>query len=107
MPGLRRFWRSLEVLEGCATVPAQWKQLLGSEYDRARQFLRCSGELATFYPHRDPYLLIYRVVTHGPEDHVGICDETGALQAFFRIEGDPIVSQDDGWRTRFAITDTT
>ena len=30
-----------------------------------------------------------------------------ALQAFFRIEGDPIVPQDDGWRTRFAITDAT
>jgi len=65
------------VLEGCATVPAQWRQFLGDEYDQARHFLRCSGELATFYPHRDPYLLIYRVVTHGPEDHVGICDETG------------------------------
>jgi hypothetical protein len=25
------------------------------------------------------------------------------LQAFFRVEGDPFVRHDDGWRTRFQI----
>ena len=101
MPGLRRFWRSLEVLEGCATVPAQWKQLLADEYDRARQFLRCSGELATFYPHRDPYLLIYRVVTHGPEDHVGICDETG--ERIVLTTADLVIEELDQFRLGPAI----
>jgi len=101
MPQLRRFWRSLEVLEGWATVPAQWKQFLGDEYDRAHQFLRCSGELATFYPHRDPYLLIYRVVTHGPEDHVGICDETG--ERVVLTTADLVIEELDRFRLSRAI----
>ncbi|HUT11775.1 MAG TPA: hypothetical protein VMY42_14845 [Thermoguttaceae bacterium] len=41
-----------------------------------RRFLRPDGTLATSYPHRDPYELPYRVVTHGPGHHVGVCDET-------------------------------
>jgi hypothetical protein len=33
--------------------------------------------LTCTFPHRDPDLFYYRVVTHGPNDHVGVCDETG------------------------------
>lgn len=40
-------------------------------------FSRPTGELARAVPHRDPDLLYYRVVTHGPDDRVGVCDETG------------------------------
>jgi hypothetical protein len=77
MRDLKRFWRSLEILGGCATVTREWTQMLGDEYQLARQFLRPSGELATFFPHPDPGICIYRVVTHGPDNHVAVCDETG------------------------------
>ena len=77
MQELTRFWRSLEMLIDCATVAEQWRRMTGNQYESARRFLRSSGELATFFPHPDPGICIYRVVTHGPEDHVGVCDETG------------------------------
>jgi hypothetical protein len=76
MRTLTRFWRSLEALGGCATVTEEWKRMTGEEYELARQFLRSSGELATFFPHEDPGICIYRVVTLGPDEHVGLCDET-------------------------------
>jgi hypothetical protein len=77
MRSLARFWRSLERFGGGGTVTEEWKLLTGDEYEWVKQFLRSSGELATFFPHPDPGVCIYRVVTHGPDDHVGICDETG------------------------------
>jgi hypothetical protein len=77
MPALKRFWRSLETLIGSATVAEEWKRLTGDQYELARQFLRPSGELASFFPHPDPGVCLYRVVTHAPDDHVAICDETG------------------------------
>jgi hypothetical protein len=75
MQTLTRFWRSLERLAGAATVAAEWRAWLGPEYDATRPLLRASGELAAFYPR--PGRLPYRVVSHGAEDHVGVCDETG------------------------------
>ena len=77
MRELRRFWRSLETLPGGAAVGEQWKRLLGEEYDLARTFFRPAGERVLAFPHRDPDLGYYRVVSHGPDDHVGVCDETG------------------------------
>jgi len=77
MQALTRFWRSLEMLIGWGTVTAEWKQMTNGEYHIVRRFLRPSEGLATFYPHPDPGIRIYRVVTQGPDDHVGVCDETG------------------------------
>jgi hypothetical protein len=77
MPALKRFWQSLETLIGGATVAEEWNRLTGDQYELARQFLRPSGELASFFPHPDPGVCLYRVVTHAPGDHVAICDETG------------------------------
>jgi hypothetical protein len=74
---LKNFWRSLEVLRCRAAVREQWQRLLGAEYALMQAFLRPTGQLARAVPHRDPDLLYYRVVTHGPDDHVGVCDETG------------------------------
>lgn len=76
MQTLTRFWRSLETF-GRGTVAEEWRRQTKAEYGIARRFLRPCGALATFYPHPDPGICIYRVVTHGPDDHVGICDETG------------------------------
>ena len=77
MRSLKRFWQSLEMLNGCATLPAEWRSLMGEDYAPMCRFFRPEGELATWFPHPDPNRLLYRVVTHGPDDHVGICDETG------------------------------
>ena len=74
---MQRFWQSLESLPGCATVPAEWKRMLGDEYTHLSGLLRPSGELATRVPHPEGDPLPLRVVTHGPDDHVGICDGTG------------------------------
>lgn len=77
MHTLKRFWRSLEILRGGAAVAAQWEQLLGEEHALVRPFFRPTDKLALAFPHGDPDLGYYRVVTHGPDDHVGVCDETG------------------------------
>jgi hypothetical protein len=77
MQEVKRFWRSLEVLGGQGTMGEQWRRLVGEEFPIVRRFLRPTGALATWFPHDDPDLLYYRVVTHGPDDHVGVCDETG------------------------------
>jgi len=74
---LDRFWQSLEEIPGPAGVAAVWKAKLGAEYELAQRFLRPRNELAVAFPNPDPYGGAYRVVTHGPDDHVGVCDETG------------------------------
>lgn len=74
---IKRFWRSLELMRGCTTLPAEWRRLMGENYAVMNAFFRPSGELATWFPHPDPDQLYYRVVTHGTDDHVGVSDETG------------------------------
>jgi hypothetical protein len=74
---LQRFWQSFEMLNGTATLPAEWQRLMGADYLLVQRFFRPAGDLATWFPHPDPNQIFYRVVTHGPDDHVGICDETG------------------------------
>jgi hypothetical protein len=77
MQKLSRFWRSLETLAGCADVAEQWQLLTAGEFPVVRKFLRSSGELSTSYPHPNPAICVWNVVTHGPDDHVGVCEETG------------------------------
>jgi hypothetical protein len=77
MQEIRRFWRSLEVLGCGGAVRAEWQRLLGDEMSAVQTLLRPTGELALAYPHNDPDQLYYRVVAHGPDDLVGVCDETG------------------------------
>jgi hypothetical protein len=58
-------------------VAQQWRQRTGGGFALACRFLRSSGKLAATYPHPDPGICFYRVVTHGADDHVAVCDETG------------------------------
>jgi hypothetical protein len=83
---LTRFWQAAETLCGLATVTAEWRALLGPEYELARPLLRPRGHLATSFPRLPPPVdgLPYRVVTHGPDDHVGVCGETGETIALSR-----------------------
>ena len=78
MPAMTRFWQSLETVRGGATLPAQWRHWMGAdEYALVETLFRPTGELATWFPHQDPELFYYRVIEHGPDDYVGVCDETG------------------------------
>ena len=47
---LRRFWKALEQLTGLATVDAEWRHLLGNEYELVAPMLRPTGRVAASYP---------------------------------------------------------
>jgi hypothetical protein len=74
-----RFWTSLELLPGLAGVTAAWQWALGDEFPSVRPLLRPRARLASTYPRTDLAFegLPFEVVSHGPDDHVGVCQETG------------------------------
>lgn len=77
---LKRFWRALELLVGQATVNDEWRLCLGPEFPVAARFLRPTNEIGCCYPRSDlldPFAFRrpYRVVSHGPDDHVGLCPD--------------------------------
>lgn len=47
---LRRFWKALEQLTGLATVDAEWRYLLGSEYELVAPMLQATGRVGAAYP---------------------------------------------------------
>jgi len=73
------FWRAIERMPGLSAVAQAWRLLVGAEYERLEPFLRPRDRLATSYPRADDSggAISYRVVAHGPDDFVGLCDETG------------------------------
>jgi len=77
MQNLARFWRTLESVPGPAAVVAEWRRLLGPEYDLVRGFLRPCGDLAESYPCPDPKNVgtAHKVVHHGPDEIVGVCPD--------------------------------
>ncbi len=79
---LNRFWRSLEIFLSQATVTDEWRMCLGSEFEAAIRFLRATNQLATYYPRSHPFDPLrvrspWRVISHGPDHHVGICPDGG------------------------------
>jgi hypothetical protein len=73
---LKRFWQAIESLPSLAAVEAEWLALVGGEYDAIKPFLRPKKDRATSFPRSDGGLP-YRVVEHGRDDLVGVCEETG------------------------------
>jgi hypothetical protein len=73
---LARFWLALERLPGQAAVAAQWKQLLQEDDYFAARFVVPDQLLATSYPRLVGDGPPFTVVHHGPEDIVGICEES-------------------------------
>ncbi|MEQ9616632.1 MAG: hypothetical protein RLN60_01215 [Phycisphaerales bacterium] len=61
---LSRFWSALDNLADLATVDAEWRSLLGEEYELARALLTCDGREVQSYPRigdgsgRAPYDLV-------------------------------------------------
>jgi predicted transcriptional regulator len=73
---LKRFWQTIESLPSLAAVEAEWRAHLRGEYDAIKPFLRPKKDRATSFPRSDGGLP-YRVVEHGRDDLVGVCEETG------------------------------
>jgi hypothetical protein len=65
---------------GLETVPASWRDMVGDEFEHLSYYIRPHGGLAEDYPRLDkvqvPLASHYRVVSHSPDYHVGICDVT-------------------------------
>lgn len=83
-----KFWPALERLTGQAAVAAEWRALLGPEFDVATRFLRPSGRLATMLPHPgpggpDP---LFVVVEHAPGDFVRVCPQTAEAVPVPRLD---------------------
>lgn len=88
-------WSVLESIPTVAAVHAQWRHWLGDELGLLQPYLRPWPELARSYPRLDGKSrgLFFRVVGHGPDDWVGICDETEERLVLSR--GDLIVYELD------------
>lgn len=76
MTKLARFWRSLESMPGLTAVTAEWKLLMGPEYDQVKHFLRPNGKLAMGYPclRNPPCGCGHTVIHHAPDDIVAVCE---------------------------------
>lgn len=68
-------WQALERVPGLAAVEAEWRALLGSEYELAKSLLRPNGKRASSYPCPlpDGCGCAHKVITHSPDDIVAVC----------------------------------
>lgn len=67
------FWQALERIPGLSAVEIVWKNLLGPEYEAARNLLRPSGNYASSYPCPVDCGCAHKVVYHSPDDIVAVC----------------------------------
>jgi hypothetical protein len=77
MTRLTRLWPSLECAAGMRAATRLWKLLLGTDYNRTKQFVRSRMELALSYPAPNSRRFPYHVVIRGADAIAGVCDETG------------------------------
>ncbi len=70
-----QFWQALETIPGRTAVAAEWRALVGKDYDAFSVFLRPTQKLAESYPcPQSPDCGCYHaVVRHGPDDIVAVC----------------------------------
>lgn len=75
MSAWQRLWGALEAVPGLCGVAADWRPLLGDEYDLASKYLRPTGGSASAYPCTSPRPCgcAHEVVRHGPGDIVSVC----------------------------------
>jgi hypothetical protein len=83
---LKHLWKSLESLPTLQAVKEEWKTLLKEEFSSVEPLLTPCGDLATSFPRRGRSRmgLPLRVVQHGDDDFVAVCDETGDRHAISR-----------------------
>lgn len=72
-----RFLRAIELIPGAAAVTNEWRHWLGDEFDCSKCLLTPLAELATVYSQFESgtWCRSYDVVTHGPDDLIGINHE--------------------------------
>lgn len=72
---LSQMWRALESPPGLIRSAADWKRLLGADYEVAKKFLRIREGLATSIPcHATPPCgCDHAVIVHSPDDIVSVC----------------------------------
>jgi hypothetical protein len=75
IPPLTRFWLALERLPGLAAVAPLWRELLRADYDRVLTLLNPDPDPAESFPDLTGGGLPYDVVTHGPDDIVGVRED--------------------------------
>lgn len=73
---LKKFWSAIELLPQWCAVRAEWRWLLGPEFDLVAGRLRSTGKSALSYPQltADGYGPPYRVVTHEDGQPVGVTE---------------------------------
>ena len=69
----RRLWRALESVPGLAAVEAEWKRLIGLEYDSAKAVCRPNGKTASSWPCPDGCGCAHEVIAHSQDDIVAVC----------------------------------
>lgn len=85
---LKHLWKSLESLPTLQAVKEEWKTLLKEEFSSVEPLLTPCRDLATSFPRRGRSRmgLPLRVVQHGDEDFVAVCDETGERFPILRAD---------------------
>lgn len=70
-----QFWQALETTPGRTAVAAEWRALIGKDYDAFSVFLRPSQKLAESYPcPQSPDCgCRHAVIHHGADDIVAVC----------------------------------
>lgn len=86
MRRLERFWSAIESMPGPAAVTAEWRRLLGPEFDLGAPLLRPRKEPAASVPCPQQVGAMHRVVEHGPDDYVGVCSECCPTQTLAKAD---------------------
>ncbi|MBF0628230.1 MAG: hypothetical protein HQL91_08405 [Magnetococcales bacterium] len=101
MRTLHRLWSALELLPGLSSVLAEWRQLLGVEFEVSRQLLRPTRHRAEFYPCPNPggEGCPRRVVDRGERGLVAVCgDAQGGCRDLVLTPKDLVVYELDRGR---------
>jgi hypothetical protein len=100
MKKLKRLWRTLEEPYGVRGVRAHWRRFLGDELAATSPFLRKLKEPSEMYP--CPRLggdgCPRRVVVHGPEDIVAVCNRVPKACETLKLRPADIVEYDFDWK---------
>jgi hypothetical protein len=88
MSGAVRFWQAVESITTHAAVGAEWRSLLGDDFELLRPLFRPRAALAESYPCVSEHGvgLPSRVVQHGPEDFVAVCTDSGESMPLRRAD---------------------
>ena len=77
MVKLHMLWRALDQVPIGQAVLSEWESLLGSDFDSTRSLLGSADKIAGYYPAPNSSGYPWRVVEHGKDDFVAVCDQSG------------------------------